>query len=260
MSKKPFKILLLGDIHGGHKAGLTPPAWQLKDDRNKRVAQLQKEMWKEYRHVLRKIGEVDLCICNGDAVEGSGCRSSGIELITTDLDEQVEIARRCLDAVPTDNYMFTYGTASHTSEMVDWEKRLAGFFESPIKSNLFIKKYGVTMSIKHHIASSGVPYSRHGAVAKDRLWNVLWHDIDQAPLADVFIRSHCHYFQYAGTDRYLGMTLPALQCPNTHYGARRCQATVDWGVVEFTIDSNGEYSFKPHIVRLENVKEKPIEC
>jgi len=259
MSKKPFKILLLGDLHCGHIAGLTPTSYQMDKERNPNVSALQKEMWKEFKAILKKVGEVDLCICNGDAIDGNGYRNGGVECITTDMEEQIAIARKVLQTVATKQYALTYGTASHTSITTDWERLLADQLDSPIKNHLFIEKYGVTLSVKHHLGSSGIPHGRHTAIAKEKMWNLYWNEIGQVPKADIFVRSHVHYHQYCGGATHLAMTLPALQSAHTAYGARRCSGVVDFGAVELTIKPNGEYTWKSHVTRLQNIKQETIK-
>lgn len=259
MSKKPFKILFVSDLHCGHIAGLTPPAYQMDKERNPAIASLQKEMWIQYKNMLQRVGEVDACICLGDAIDGNGYRNGGVECITTDMEEQVVIAKRALDQVKTNNYLFVYGTASHTSIGTDWERQLAGYFDAPIKSHLFVEKYGNVISCKHHLGSSGIPHGRHTAIAKEKLWLLYWNEVGQVPKANIFVRGHCHFFGYCGNSTFLGINMPALQSAHTAYGARRCSGLVDFGIVEMTIQPNGDYTWQPHIVRLENIKQESIK-
>lgn len=259
MSKKPFKILFVGDLHCGHIAGLTPPAYQMSHERNPRISALQKEMWSEYRRILRDVGEVDLCVSNGDAVDGTGKKSNSVECITVDMEEQVCIAKRALEAVKTKNYLFTYGTAYHVSEGTDWERQIAQWFDADIKNHAFIEKNGLVISVKHHIGSSSVPYGRHTQTSKENTWNMFWSEVGQAPRANVFIRSHCHFYQHCGNAQYTGFTLPALQSAHTVFGARRCSGIVDFGALEMIIYPNGVFDWKPHIVRLNNIQQETIK-
>ena len=83
------KGIVLTDFHSGHLAGLTPPNWrslQPKWDR------LESELWDNYISMIHKHGPYDFGFFLGDLIDGTGARSGGTELITTDRNKQVEIA------------------------------------------------------------------------------------------------------------------------------------------------------------------------
>lgn len=230
------RFIFIGDIHAGHKSGLTPPEYYVNPYNEKRYS-IQKESWEWYANTLSEIGPVDGCVGNGDLIDGKGKRSGGTEQITSDLFKQVKIAKRCLDEVQTDNYFFTYGTPYHGSnDGDDFELSLAEEFNAPIKDHMWLDINGCVFDIKHKIGGSSILASRVNALIKEYQWNNEWYKINGAPQADVFVRSHVHYCD-AVTDfsNFYGMTLPALQVADTKYGGRQCSGTVDFGFVLFEI-------------------------
>ena len=256
--------MLLGDLHCGAKSGLTPPEYWV-NPYDKRWRSIQEESWNFYSDTMNKIGYVDAVVVNGDSIDGKGTKSGGTELITTDLFEQVKIATRCLEEIDSNNYYFTYGTNYHISNNGDdFEVCLADNFNAVIKNHLWLDINGCVFDIKHKIGGSSVLSSRVSNLIKEFQWNREWVNINGAPKSDVFIRSHVHYhMSVKDPNSFLGMTLPALQSPNTKFGARECMGTVHFGCVLFEIPKDfkdvDDLKFTVYKKHLESVKSKSIK-
>lgn len=256
------RVVMLGDLHCGHVTGLTPPGWMLREERFPKLYQMQHEMWTKYRAMIRKIGPVDVLIVNGDTIDGKGSRSGGTELLEPDLFEQGEMAVKALQIWNAETTVCTYGTPYHTAtgSGEDVEKIVADKLEAEIHSHAFVDVEGVVLDIKHKVGSSQIPWGRHTAISRERIQNVLWNDASEGqPRANVFVRSHVHYFNYCGGLNWLAMTLPALQGPHTKYGARQCSGHVDWGVVVLEVSKGDITDFRPEIIRLNNFKADLIK-
>jgi hypothetical protein len=254
------KGVILSDMHCGHLVGLCPPPWQCAGDgwRDK-VRNTQKQAWEWFDGEMATLGELDVLICNGDAVDGDGYRSGGTEQVSTDPTVQAEMATYILQRYmsrKTKLYM-TYGTPSHTGTMFDTEGLIAkDCGAEKIEGQAFLDIDGVVFDIKHKIGSSGIPHGRATALKKAQLWNKLWNYAQEQPDADVVVRSHVHYHQFAGDPDFgLAMTTPALQACGSKYGARQCEGRVHFGFISFTCDK-GEISWKSHIAKLEAHKSK----
>ena len=258
------RVVVVSDLHCGHLVGLTPPGWQLRGNNHSgkrtKFLKIQRECWRWYENILKELHPIYLLVCNGDAIDGKGTRSGGSEQITTDLEEQAQMAKVALSAAKAEHIVLTYGTAYHASpEGEDWENVLAIDLKADkIGSHEWIEVDGVVIDCKHHVGSSSVPYGRHTAVAKENTWNILWNEHDLQPRADIIIRSHVHFFNYCGGNGWLGMTTPPLQAMGTKYGSRRCTGLVDFGLVTIDIE-NGEYTWEAHIAKLEKQKAKALQ-
>lgn len=234
------KLVVISDLHCGHRAGLTPPEYQYNESHTKarqKYAMIQAAMWDWYSKTVAAIGPVDVLVVNGDAIEGKGERSGGTELIDSDRDGQVEMAEKCIRIMKPNAIRMTYGTASHTGKEEDWEKVLADKLGADIHSHKFIELDGVTFDFKHKIGSSTIPHGRATAPLRDKLWNALWAERELQPKAKIIIRSHVHYFGVAGDATGLVFTTPALQGPGSKYGARECSGTVDVGLMVFECEN-----------------------
>lgn len=238
---------ILADLHCGHVVGLTPPGWQTAEDsaastKREKYAAAQRESWQWYAAQMRKHGPFDVVLTNGDLIDGRGEKSGGTELITSDRQEQCDMAvQSILRAMyplsgkgKKSKLVMTYGTPYHTGKLEDWENLIARECEAvKIGSHEWIDVDGVVIDLKHHIGSSAIPHGRHTAVARDALWSLLWAERGLTPKSSVIVRSHVHYHQYCGDASGIRMTTPALQGMGSKFGSRRCSGLVDYGFIMF---------------------------
>lgn len=234
--------VIVSDLHCGHMVGLTPPQWQSQAGE---LSRIQGEMWAWYTRTLESLQPINILSCNGDAIDGKGTRSGGVELLTSDRLAQADMATECLKQANAKKVVMTYGTPYHVgTEGEDFERIIADRLDADISGHQWFDVNGVVFDLKHKVGSSGVPHGRHTAIARERLWNVLWSMRDYAPRSDIVIRSHVHYHAFSGDTEHLALTTPALQGPGSHYGVRQCSGIVDFGLVVFDITSKGEYTWK----------------
>lgn len=233
------RILVLSDLHCGHVAGLTHP-----DYFSSMMAPNTEILWKSYSQAIADLGKIHLCIANGDLIDGRGERSGGTELWTGDRMKQGKCAIKCLEEVNADEYFFTFGTPYHASAGgEDFETPIAEHFNARITGQGFIKVNGLTFHVKHKIGTSSIPHGRLTPLARQKLWNLFWAEHGEAPKADIFIRSHTHYFDYAGGYGWLAVITPALQGWGSKFGERQCEGTIDWGFIYFDVESKNEWSW-----------------
>ena len=252
------RVVVIADLHCGHRAGLTPPDYQSKLQGEK-YYYAAVEQWNAYKGYIESLKPVDILVVNGDAIDGKGRISGSSELITADTNKQVEIACECIKEWDAPTILMTYGTGYHVSGCDDSEEHIAkevGALE--IRSQLWVDVEGTCFDFKHHVGGSTIPHGKGTPISKERLWNFLWTEHGEQVKADVLVRSHVHYYYYCGEISWLAMTTPALQGQGSKFGARRCSGHVDFGVVRFDVDKEG-YSWGPHSTVAESQKRKPIQ-
>lgn len=264
---KDRRVVTMSDLHCGHRAGLTPPGWQLRpvEDEPKRMkwVRLQDECWRWFRREIGRLQPIDVLVLPGDLIEGTGRRSGGTELITTDRNSQIDMALKCIRAAKADKVVMVRGTPYHTGEQEDMEDMIASLLPAEkIGDHEWYDINGVTFDVKHHIGGSTIPHGRATALLRDDLWNLVWSEDDEQPRADVIIRAHVHYHMAVSGvrrgRRWAAMSLPALQGMGTRFGSRRCSGHVQFGLVHFDIDRKGEWQWHPHIARLERQKARAL--
>jgi len=252
--KKRKRVLVMSDLHCGHRVGLTHPGFD-RDTEPEREAiawNMRRVIWDWFTSTTDSMGKIDVLIVNGDAVDGKGKASGGTELLTTDRNDQVEMAVAAINYIGAGAVFMSYGTPYHTGKMEDWEDAVAREAKrvEKIGGEDTIEINGLNINYRHYVGSSSIPHGRHTAVAKEKMWNALWGERGEYPAADVVVRSHVHYHAFCGGAGWLAMTTPSLQGYGTKFGGRRMSGTVDIGMVVFNIDKSGGYSWKPVLLRL----------
>lgn len=253
MENKTKRMVVMSDLHCGHRVGLTPPKWQYNDE--SKYSNIQRNMWDMFKTELAKISPVDILVINGDAIDGQGKKSGGTEQITTDRNEQVDMANECIQQVKAPKVYMTYGTGYHTGSEEDFESILATQISSRIKSHLQLNVNGLIFDFKHKVGSSSVPYARSSAIGKEQVWNIIWSESKGMPVSDVIIRSHVHYYDFSKRNGKTMITTPALQGYGSKYGARSCSGTIDIGFLSFEITSKEEWSMTEHLINFDITKE-----
>jgi len=256
------RILIVSDLHCGHRGGLTPPSWQYNKDDDENVRGkfgfLQSTVWDWFCRTSATIGPVDLLVVNGDAIDGKGEKSGGTELLTADRREQCEIAAECINIIERKKLLLIRGTPYHTGKDEDWEDVLAGMVNATdVGSHEWFDAEDVIFDCKHKVGRSEVPYGRGTATNREAIWNILWSERDVQPDANVIVRSHVHYFAYGGNADKLWMTTPTLQAWSK-YGTATCSGTIDMGVILFEC-TKGEYTWKPFLLNLQFMQAHPLK-
>jgi len=240
------RVLLRGDGHSGHKAGLTPPPWNsLNNDPDPRWQEIRALLWNKYASIVDSLKPIYCLIDMGDAVDGKGERSGGTEQIVADRHEQADMAAWSINYCDAEHVVMVHGTPYHTGVLEDFDRDVADRVKhlDKIGSHEWVEINGVTFDCKHKVSSSVVPYGRGTPIARDWLWNALWAEREMQPKADIIVRGHTHTPFFIGEPgEWYACTLPALQGLGTKFGARQCSGIVKWGLAYCDVYDNGEWS------------------
>ena len=209
--------------------------------------------------MVKAYSPVDVLFVLGDCIDGRGEKSGSTELITTDRTIQCDMAAECIKMWKAKKKVMVFGTAYHTGNKEDFESQVAEKVEADeIGDEEFVRVDDITFSLKHHIASSGIPHGKGTPIAKEWLWNLVWNLRDEQPLADIFLRGHQHSFDYIGNDNFLGITLPALQGLGSKFGSRIPGKRVDFGTIWFDVQGH-KFTWDWDIVAIEEQKPKVLQ-
>lgn len=244
------RLVVISDLHCGHALGLTHPDY----DPNDGLSALRNEYWKFYAETIADLQPIDVLLINGDSIDGSGERSGGTELLTSDRLKQVEMAEAAIRLANAETIRLTYGTNYHTGVQEDFEDVLANNLNAIIQSHAIFDVNGVVFDVRHHVGGSQSPMNRSAQITKERIWNLLWATRGERPQADIVIRSHVHYFGFVGDTEWLGVTTPALQGHGSKYGQRRMTGTVDFGLLSFDVDNEENWTWDYHIFRAKRAR------
>ncbi len=269
--KRNFKrVVVISDLHCGHRVGLTPPEFQSKvsGGSRQRISQkfykVQVALWDAYVEMIKNLGKIDILIVNGDCIDGRGERSGSTELLYVDRNIQVQMAVDCINYAKANNILMTRGTDYHTGSSESFEDIIAEKVNAKkIEDHAWYDIDGVVFDVKHFIGSSGIPHGRSTAIKKAQMWNLIWAERNEQPRGNpgkiIAIRSHAHYFDYSGNADYLAIITPALQGMGSKFGAKICEGTVDFGLIYFDIQKNGNYSWGWDTVRVKEQKATALK-
>jgi len=229
----PDRVLILSDLHCGHRSGLTPPRYQGGEPKYVRS---QDEKWRWFEEALIEAAPWNKVVWVGDLVDGLGVKNSS-EIILADLNQQINCAVDIIETVGCPKNLFLYGTMTHTATKDGLEieriiaQQINGKENPMIYSQAWFKLGKHVIDARHAPAcGSGVPHTRANPIMRERMANEQWHMKGYQPLADIYLRGHLHYKFMAGSPgTWQGWNLPALQTPKTKYG-RRLSNTVDVGI------------------------------
>jgi hypothetical protein len=255
------KRLFVGsDLHCGHLVGLTHPNYQISWNNASRgkYGIVQRKLWKFFYDEVTKNGPYDGGLFVGDLIEGSGTRSGGSELITTDRIEQCKIAVDCLKVIPFKKGAKKYiqrGTPYHVGVCEEFEDIIAKEIKADkIENHGYYSCEKAVISAKHHIGSAYSPLSDGTPLLREYTWAQKWALDYGFPLPTVIIRAHVHNFTVMQKLSCLMFTLPALQGLGSKFGSKLCSRTVDFGFCELIINDD-QVKVIPHIIKGVQVPE-----
>ena len=244
---KPIRILSISDTHCGNLTGLTPDRFNPESEDNYKMYCYRRQLYQWFTSEIKKLGAIDICVANGDLIDGKGTKSGGVEQIYASRPKQIELAVECLKDIKAKEYHFAYGTGYHTGPEDDWELQIAQEFNAGVDDICTIEPNGLIMKWRHHISGSQVPAGRATALLRQQEWDLLWSLDGEYKRADVLVFSHVHYFQ-SYTNRYgTAFTHPNLQgMGGSQLGARRMGGIVDYGFLVFDVISKEEWTWKAY--------------
>ena len=242
------RLLIISDLHCGHRYGLTPPRWWMPDDT--REGKIQRTVWEWYSKTIEALKPFDVCIVNGDSTDGSGRINNGVELITTNMLTQVDMAEEALGIVEAKKYGFIIGSGYHTGRAEDVEKVLSDKMDGLFcESRNTVEINGTIFDFRHEVGGTGIPHGKASAINKENLWALLRHEKGLSPRVDVLVRSHVHKLHATFDTDGLRLTTPAMQY-ESNYGVRKFSGLIDMGFIVFDINGPGDYTWKPYILDL----------
>ena len=242
------RIGIISDLHCGHLTGITPPDWWYSNESEtswrKKIANYQKWAWKEYLEYIKELGPFNRLIVLGDCIDGKGERGTGKEHLTTDRDEQCQIATECIKACKCSTITMVRGTPYHTGGKEEWENPIARTLGCEIHDHDFIEVNGVGISARHFIGGTSVPSGKATSILKEQVSNDQWcREYEEHPKANIFLRGHLHRNIVIDEPRTLSIIAPGLQGWTT-FGARVCSLPVHFGMMAIEIDDKGEWKWQ----------------
>ena len=257
---KEISMVLVGDIHAGSRSAICVPEMEMEGGGHFRHSAAQAGLYDAWCSLAKEWAKPDILIVNGDAIEGQARKESGAPCWSTDLDDQIECARRLIEMFKGNKTYIIEGTGYHTDaggkslehhlgERLNSEKIGSGN-SNRAATELFLNVGGITIHAAHHV-SIGTGWYKTTPLARELVFALLnesdFHKVD------LIVRSHVHYFCGVEFHRQRGYTLPCWQL-RTKYMMKKSAfgMTPSIGALRFKIRGNS--------IHLEKRFFKPVEC
>lgn len=210
----------------------------------------RRTLWEWFQKKIEELQPIDICVANGDLIDGKGPKSGGNELLYSSRPTQIEMAKEVLKFIDAKEYHFTYGTGYHTGPEDDWERDIASDFNAEVEDVCTLTINGLVAKWRHHINGSQVPSGRATPLLRQQEWDALWSMDGEYKRSDLMVFSHVHYFQVVTSRFGTVFTTPGLQgMGGSQLGVRRLGGIVDYGFIHFDVESKGEWTWKTHTLK-----------
>jgi len=241
------RLLVISDMHCGHLSGITHPDYQWENDSEtawrKKQCEYQKWAWKTFMSYVDEFRPYNGLIVLGDCIDGTGKKKSSNEHLTTDRDEQVDMAVAAIQSIGIKKISMVRGTPFHTGMGERWENRIAKQVKAEIGNHIYLTVNGTVISCKHFVGGSQAPASKATGIAKEQVSNDQWmRDYEEHPKANIFLRGHRHRSIILDEPQTLSMVCPGLQ-GGTNYGSLQCAMPVHFGIIVLDIDKEGNWQW-----------------
>lgn len=253
-----ISIIHEGDYHCGNMLGLCPP-----DEMPKATKDALAKLWAWREAELAQIGSVDVHVLNGDLTDGPGYKGS-MALFTTNLDDQADLAIACAERVRLKRggvRYLTYGSDYHVVASSNVERQIARHFDAPIMDTLPVKIKGVRFNWRHFVGRSDIERGQPTQVAREITRALIQEALEGYEAADVFGRSHVHYYARVDLGDRIAYSSPAFQLPlsipGSTYPRKLRSQYYHVGFTLIQVDNQGEVYIRPRRMRL--VDHYPME-
>jgi len=140
----------------------------------------------------------------------------------------------------------THGSPYHVGKSEDWEEIIADRVGAHIDDQLNIDINGKLFNFRHDIKGSSVPYSKLTQIVKQSVLEDLKSVKHGGRFVDVVVRSHIHYYAEFQLGNKRGIICPCFQF-KSKFGNRKCDGSVDIGMVVVDIYEDGSIIVTPHL-------------
>lgn len=238
---KMKRVLILSDTHCGSTFGLTPPDyWNV-------FREIQETGWNFYEKTINSLGNIDLCIVNGDAVDGPGKKDTR-QHIHTDMKTQVEMAIEAFKIIPAKKFIFIRGTCFHVTTDRENEDDIADYFNAEIYDSRKIEVNGCILHCRHTTGKGSTVYGSVTPLQSNSALQLMNDISAENETADIFIRSHIHEWIHIDREPFNAIATPGLQFKGMAYG-RKYSSFYSYGMVWIDIEDKYNFEIRKKLLR-----------
>lgn len=211
MPKAVNNLVVVSDLHCGCRLGLCPPdGIPLDDGGTYRASAFQRKIWRYWQSFWDDFvpdatrGESYAVVLNGDMVEG--VHHHAVTQISHNLEDQFEIARRCLEprvsGPKVEGFYMVRGTEAHVATSAREEERLGKVLGAIPNAEGQRARWDLWKQIGpnrlvhflHHIGTTGSQAYESTAVHKELIESFVEAGRWNRKPPDIIVRSHRHRY------------------------------------------------------------------
>jgi hypothetical protein len=164
---------------------------------------VQMFLFEKWCMMRNSVGHVDICIVNGDIVEGENKAEGGRGVVSTNMHAQAYTAAALLKMIDADTFYVTDGSRYHTG-LTSGDQMVCDLINGLwLGDHQFLRVEDLTLHLRHKISYSSTPYSRCTAQRKEAMVMK-----SQGVNVDIFVRSHTHKFNFSGDSNDITINTP----------------------------------------------------
>jgi len=258
-------IYIVSDIHDGSVTAVCSPDPEVQEKgESYRPNKLQKELYRIWEEAIDDLSQKpNLCVINGEPVDGANKKQGGNQSWTTSLYDQAMDSVKLLKKIPAKEFMFIRGSGYHINldgtpvESFIADKMGAVKYSSleGIEANSWywsnVEINGKIFSFTHHLPYAKFFAYRATPLAKEMALMAL--DKGRSMKYDVLVRSHVHYYMRVHSAHTIAFTTPAWKYPDGHLTRGGLGGIYpDIGGMEVIVEPNGKIEVIEHITELRN--------
>lgn len=261
------RVLVVSDIHVGHKFAVSPLSFELSDGGVYQANRVQKALYQAWNEVATEWKNPDILVVNGEPIDGAQPKNLGVEVWTTDYLEQIKASIELIRMFNAKKIYVTRGSNYHVTvggvsveeifgQMVGAE-RVDGRHVFP---ELFLDVDGTSFQFAHHIASSASGWQYKSTPIAKELMLLKLVENRKYP-ADIIVRSHVHYYWAVQTASHLGLITPAWQLQTWFMMQKSTASTVpDIGAVRFNVRAEKDFDWEKKLYRMNEWKPTRVKA
>jgi predicted phosphodiesterase len=261
------RVLVLSDIHVGHKFAVSPLSFELPDGGSYQANRVQKALFAAWSEVAAEWKNPDILVINGEPIDGQQTKNLGVEVWTTDYLEQIKASIELVKMFNAKKIYVTRGSNYHVQvggvsveeifgQMVGAE-RVDGLH---VSAELFLDIDGTKFNVAHHIGSSASGWQyKSTPIAKEMMLMKLIES-RKWPV-DVLVRSHVHYYWAVQTPSHTGVINPCWQLQTWFQIQKGAAGLVpDIGAVRFNVGTEKNYTWEKKLFKLPETRPPLVKA
>jgi hypothetical protein len=266
------RIAAVSDLHLMSRYSLFPPEFETSEGNIYKANAGQKSLWESYKTFCNVCDEweVDTVLLASDLIHGQNPIERGIGLISTNLNEQLDLAELTLTPLlkgreshwvsgsPYHNSAKGMATENELFNRLVKSKVTSGTWSGQI-ANLKVKPFNKIINMTH--GGGAAAYYRETIAAREMVYGKAAVVNEKLPKFDMYIHGHFHWFNYMHQEKVHHLQLPGWTAyePVAIFTKNYTRMQPDIGGALILFDESGRITVWHYSYPLPHIADKVVE-